>query len=129
MLDIKSLTNEAKQYIALKEQIKFLTERQSEIKKRLNEAVQDAGEVDGRGHITLELDEDIKVTNQRRESRALNEDFAISLLKERGIYDECIKTVEVLQEDAIMAAVYKGQVTEAEVDEMFPTKVSYAFLL
>jgi hypothetical protein len=129
MPDIKSLTNEAKQYIALKEQIKFLTERQSEIKKRLNEAVQEAGEVDGRGHITLELDEDIKVTNQRRESRSLNEDFAISLLKERGIYQECIKTVEVLQEDAIMAAVYKGQVTEAEVDEMFPTKVSYAFLL
>jgi hypothetical protein len=129
MTDIKSLTNEAKQYIALKEQIKFLTERQTEIKKRLNEAVQEAGEVDGRGHITLELDEDIKVTNQRRESRSLNEDFAVSLLKERGIYNECIKTVEVLQEDAIMAAVYKGQITEAEVDDMFPTKVTYAFLL
>jgi hypothetical protein len=129
MPDIKSLTNEAKQYVALKEQIKFLTDRQTEIKNRLKSAVSEIGEVDGRGHIVLELDEDIKITNQRKESRSLNEDFAISLLKERGIYNECIKTVEVLQEDAIMAAVYKGQLTEAEVDEMFPTKVSYAFLL
>jgi hypothetical protein len=129
MTDIKSLTNEAKQYIALKEQIKFLTERQTEIKNRLKSAVAESGEVDGRGHIVLELDEDIKVTNQRKESRSLNEDFAVALLKERGIYNECIKTVEVLQEDAIMAAVYKNQLTEAEVDEMFPTKVTYAFLL
>lgn len=129
MTDIKSLTNEAKQYIALKEQIKFLTERQTEIKTRLKEAVQLNGEVDGRGHIVLELDEDIKITNQRKESRSLNEEFAVDLLKERGIYNDCIKTVEVLQEDAIMAAVYKGQLTESEVDEMFPTKVSYAFLL
>lgn len=129
MTDIKSLTNEAKQYIALKEQIKFLTERQTEIKTRLKSAVAENGEVDGRGHVVLELDEDIKITNQRKESRALNEEFAISLLKERGIYNECIQVVEVLQEDAIMAAVYKGQLTESEVDEMFPTKVSYAFLL
>lgn len=129
MPDIKSLTNEAKQYIALKEQIKFLTERQTEIKDRLKSAVAEIGEVDGRGHIVLKLDENLKITNQRKESRALNEDFAINLLKEKGIYEECIKVVEVLQEDAIMAAVYKDQITEAEVDEMFPTKVTYAFLL
>jgi hypothetical protein len=129
MPDIKSLTNEAQQYIALKEQIKFLTERQTEIKNRLKSAVAENGEVDGRGHIVLELGNDIKITNQRKESRALNEEFAISLLKEKGIYQECIKVVEVLQEDAIMAAVYKDQITEAEVDQMFPTKVTYAFLL
>jgi hypothetical protein len=129
MSDKQNLTNEAKQFLALKEQIKFLTDRQTEIKSRLKAAVSELGEVDGRGHIVLELDEDIKVTNQRKESRSLNEDFSIALLKERGIYNECIKTVEVLQEDAIMAAVYKGQLTEEEVDEMFPTKVTYAFLL
>ena len=66
MSDIKQLTNEAKQYLELKKQIKFLEERQKEIKERLNQAVQELGETDGRGHITLELDEDLKVTNQRR---------------------------------------------------------------
>lgn len=129
MSDIQVLTNEAKQYLALKEQISFLQDRQKEIKTRLSEAVKEMGEVDGRGHVTLELSDGIKITNQRRESRTLDEDLAKNLLKEKGIYEECVETVEVLQEDAIMAAVYKGQITEAEVDSMFPTKVTYAFLL
>jgi ribosome-interacting GTPase 1 len=129
MSDTKSLTNEAKQYIALKEQIAFLQDRQKEIKSRLTDAVKELGEVDGRGHITLELEGGIKLTNQRRESRSLDEDYAVNLLKEKGIYEECIKVVEVLQEDSIMAAVYKGQLTEEDVDTMFPTKVTYAFLI
>ena len=129
MSDIQVLTNEAKQYLALKEQISFLQDRQKEIKSRLSDAVKEIGEVDGRGHITLELEDGIKITNQRRESRTLDEDLAKNLLKEKGIYEECIQTVEVIQEDAIMAAVYKGQLTESEVDAMFPTKVTYAFLL
>ena len=47
MSDIKQLTNEAKQYLELKKQIKFLEERQKEIKDRLNDAVKELGEVDG----------------------------------------------------------------------------------
>jgi transcription elongation factor len=129
MSDKKSLTNEAKQYIDLKDQIKFLTDRQSEIKKRLNEAVQELGEVDGRGHITLELDENITVTNQRRVSKSLNMETADKLLEERGIKDDCIVMVPTVSEDAIMAAFYKGQLSEEDIDAMFPAKVSYAFLL
>ena len=129
MSDIKSLTNEAKQFLQLKEQIKFLEERQKEIKKRLQEAVVELGETDGRGHITLELDEDIKITNQRRETRTLNEELAETILKEKNIYEECVKMVPVLQQDAIMAQVYKGTLTEQEIDELFPAKVTYAFLL
>ena len=129
MSNTQNLTNEAKQYIALKEQIKFLSDRQSEIKKRLNEAVQELGEVDGRGHITLELDEDIKITNQRRVSKTLNMDVADQLLAERGIKEDCIIMIPTVSEDAIMAAFYKGQLSEEDIDSMFPAKVSYAFVL
>jgi hypothetical protein len=129
MSDKQNLTNEAKQYLALKEQIKFLSDRQSEIKKRLNEAVQELGEVDGRGHITLELDEDIKITNQRRVSKALNMEVADTLLTERGIKEDCIIMIPTVSEDAIMAAFYKGQLSEEDIDSMFPAKVSYAFVL
>jgi hypothetical protein len=129
MSDMQNLTNEAKQYLALKEKIKFLSDRQSEIKRRLNEAVQELGEVDGRGHITLELDEDIKITNQRRVSKALNMDVADTLLAERGIKDDCIIMIPTVSEDAIMAAFYKGQLSEEDIDSMFPAKVSYAFVL
>ena len=129
MSNKESLTNEAKQYLALKEQIKFLSDRQTEIKKRLNEAVQELGETDGRGHITLELDEDIKVTNQRRVSKTLNMETADKLLEERGIKEDCIVMVPTVSEDAIMAAFYKGQLSEEDIDAMFPAKVSYAFVL
>jgi hypothetical protein len=129
MSNTQNLTNEAKQYIALKDQIKFLSDRQSEIKKRLNEAVQELGEVDGRGHITLELDEDIKITNQRRVSKTLNMDVANQLLEERGIKEDCIIMIPTVSEDAIMAAFYKGQLSEEDIDSMFPAKVSYAFVL
>ena len=129
MSDKQNLTNEAKQYLALKEQIKFLSDRQSEIKKRLNLAVQELGEVDGRGHVTLELDEDIKITNQRRVSKTLNMDVADQLLAERGIKEDCIIMIPTVSEDAIMAAFYKGQLSEEDIDSMFPAKVSYAFVL
>lgn len=129
MSNTEQLTNEAKQYLALKEQIKLLTDRQSVIKKRLQEAVTELGEVDGRGHITLELDEDIKITNQRRVSKTLNMEVAEQLLEERGIKDDCIIMVPTVSEDAIMAAYYKEQLSEADIDSMFPAKVSYAFVL
>lgn len=129
MTDIKSLTNEAKQFLALKEQIKFLSERQKEIKERLQAALQEDGEVDSRGHVSLDLDENIKITNQRRESRTLDENLAESMLKEKGIYDKCMKLVPTLQEDSIMASVYTGELTEQDIDLLFPAKVTYAFLL
>jgi hypothetical protein len=54
---------------------------------------------------------------------------AEDLLKERGIYDKCVKMIPVLQEDAIMSCVYTGELSEADVDTMFPAKISYAFLV
>lgn len=128
-LDIKTLTNEAKQYKTLKEEIEFLQNRQKEIKQRLSDAVKELGEVDGRGHITLELDDDIKITNQRRVSKSLDEETAMSILTEKNLLDECAPFVRQVDQDAVMAAVYKGNLTEEEVDSMFPAKVTYAFVL
>ena len=126
MSDIKQLTNEAKQYLELKKQIKFLEERQKEIKDRLNDAVKELGETDGRGHITLELDEDLKITNQRRVSKTLNMDVADTLLEERGIKEDCIIMIPTVSEDAIMAAFYKGQLSEEDIDLEFLKSIGYS---
>ena len=56
-------------------------------------------------------------------------DIAEALLKERGIYDKCVKMIPVLQEDAIMSCVYTDELSEADIDKMFPSKISYAFLV
>jgi hypothetical protein len=128
-LDKKQLTNEAKQYKSLKDEIKFLTERLGEVKERLNDAVKELGEVDGRGHITLELDDDIKVVNQRKVSKVLDNDTAMKILTDKNLLDDCAPLVRQVDQDAVMAAVYKGQLTEDEVDSMFPAKVTYALIV
>lgn len=127
--DKKQLTNEAKQYKSLKDEVKFLQDRMSEIKERLNEAVKELGEVDGRGHITLELDDDIKVVNQRKVSKVLDSETAMKILTEKNLLDDCAPLVRQVDQDAVMAAVYKGQLTEDEVDVMFPAKVTYALIV
>lgn len=127
--DKKQLTNEAKQYKSLKDEVKFLQDRMSEIKERLNEAVKELGEVDGRGHITLELDDDIKVVNQRKVSKVLDNETAMKILTDKNLLDECAPLVRQIDQDAVMASVYKGQLTEDEVDAMFPAKVTYALIV
>ena len=128
-LDKKQLTNEAKQYKSLKNEIKFLTDRLGEIKERLNDAVKELGEVDGRGHITLELDDEIKVTNQRKVTKNLDNDTAMKILTDKNLLDDCAPLVRQVDQDAVMAAVYKNQLTEEEVDLMFPAKVTYALIV
>ncbi len=128
-LDKKQLTNEAKQYKSLKNEIKFLTDRLGEIKERLNDAVKELGEVDGRGHITLELDDEIKVTNQRKVTKILDNDTAMKILTDKNLLDDCAPLVRQVDQDAVMAAVYKNQLTEEEVDLMFPAKVTYALIV
>jgi hypothetical protein len=37
--------------------------------------------------------------------------------------------VPVLQENEILACVYTGELSESDIDAMFPKKISYAFLV
>jgi hypothetical protein len=130
LLDIKS---NLRQYLSLKKEVEVLTKRQDELKSRLKSTVESAGETDDRGHVTLKVDDEITgevtLTQQRRVSKTLDMDIAEALLKERGIYDKCVKMIPVLQEDAIMSCVYTDELSEADIDKMFPSKISYAFLV
>jgi hypothetical protein len=130
LLDIKS---NLRQYLALKKEVEVLSKRQEELKSRLKLTVEAAGETDDRGHITLKIEDDIigdvTLTKQRKVSNPIDMDVAEALLKERGIYDKCVKMIPVLQEDAIMSCVYTDELSEADIDRMFPSKISYAFLV
>ena len=130
LLDIKS---NLRQYLSLKKEVEVLTKRQDELKSRLKSTVEASGETDDRGHVTLKVDDEITgevtLTQQRRVSKTLDMDIAEALLKERGIYDKCVKMIPVLQEDAIMSCVYTDELSEADIDKMFPSKITYAFLV
>ena len=129
-MDIQSVKDEVRQYVALKDQIDLISTRQAEIKKRLIEAVDELGEFNDRGHRVLALDDDsinvATLTKQRKVSNPLDMDVAETLLTKRGIKDTCIKMVPTLDESA---AFYSGHLSEADIDAMFPEKVSYAFIV
>jgi hypothetical protein len=128
----KELKNNIRQYLMLKDELDMVTKRQNEIKQRLIEVV-DAVEADDRGHRILTIEDatlgDVTLTRQRRVSKSLNMEVAEEILTKKGIKDQCIKMVPVIDEAEIMAAFYENYLTEEDIDAMFPSKISYAFLL
>lgn len=132
-MDIESVKAELKQFVALKDQSDLINDRINEIKRRLTSALDEVGIEDERGHLVLDVDDEVtgtkKILKQRRVSKNLDMNIAEDLLMKRGIKDTCIKMVPMLDESAIMAAFYEGYLTEEDIDTMFPAKVSYAFII
>jgi hypothetical protein len=126
------VAEDLRQYLALKDQLKLLTDRQNEIKNRLIEAV-DLEQADDRGHRIMTVDNDafgtVSMTRQRRVSKNLDMQVAEDILTKKGIKDQCIKMVPMIDESAIMSAFYENYLTEEDIDAMFPAKVSYAFIV
>jgi hypothetical protein len=127
-----ALIADTRQYLALKDQIDFLTKRQGEIKQRLVETVS-LEEPDDKGHRVIKIEDEtvgeVTLTRQRRVSKNLDMTVAETLLATRGIKDTCIKMVPTLDEAAIMAAFYEGYLSEEDIDTMFPAKETYAFIV
>lgn len=124
-----AIKEDVKQFTSLKDQITQLTERQGVIKQRLTEAIDEFGNEDDKGHIVLNYDEDHHIMKQRRTSKNLDIQAAEIILTKKGIKDTCIKMIPTLDESAIMAAFYNGHLSEEDIDTMFPSKVTYAFLV
>jgi len=123
-----AINETVKQYVALKEQIKFLNEREAELKKRLLTTVEELGEEDSKGHLILEVD-GVTLTKQRKVSNPLDLEVAIPLLEQKNLKEQCTKTVEQIDQDKIIIAYSKGLLTENEIESMFPKKITYAFLV
>lgn len=132
-LDRKALQMNVQQFVALKDEITRLLDRKKEVQERLVVVLKEHGEVDGRGHIVLEVDDPVtgtqKITHQRKVSKSLDMDVAEKILTEKNLKDKCIVMVPTLDEAEIMASFYRGELTEADIDAMFPAKVSYAFVV
>ena len=132
-MDIESIKQDIKQFLGLKDQADMLSKRQAEIKKRLTETIDEFGAEDDRGHIVLnvpmDVDTETTIMKQRRVSKVLDAAAAEIILTKKGIYNTCIKMEPVLDEAAIMAAFYDNHLTEEDIDTMFPSKVTYAFIV
>ena len=131
-MDIATIEDTFVQYLKLKSLADDTAARANTLKAELAEAVDALGTPDDRGHLWLDLSGNVEgfvaLQRQKRVSQSLDEQTADRILSERGIRERCIKTVEVLDEDAVMAALYEGVLSEQDIDEMFPKKVVWAFV-
>lgn len=131
-MSLDDIKKNVRQFLALKNEIGVLSTRQTELKTRLLNAL-DEVEADDKGHRILQIvDEhvgEVRLVKQRRVSKTLDMDLAEAILITKGIKNQCIKMVPTLDEGAIMAAFYEGYLTEEDIDTMFPSKESFAFLV
>jgi hypothetical protein len=127
-MELQEVEKLAQQYVAVKAESDFITQRQNDLKARLKDAVEKLGEVTAKGHKVLEFG-DIKLTNQRKESNPLDVDVATEILNKHNLYKDCVEVVEQLDQNAILVAYQKDLLTAEEIDLMFPKKVTYAFLV
>jgi hypothetical protein len=131
--DETDLIARAKKYSFLKSQLDYLEKEQKELRLQLFEVLDLEGIEDDKGNIILELPEEVDgynaVTKQRRVTRKIDEDKASEIITAKGLEDSLYKTVIVVDEDALMAALYEDVLTEEEIDEMYPQSITWALVL
>lgn len=124
---------QARQYIFVKKQMEFFESELKKLREQLFEHVDTVGEVDGGGNLFVELPSEIEgvktIQKQRRVSRKINPEMADNVIASKGLESELYKTIQVIDEDALMAALYEGKLTEEEIDLMYPEKVVWALIL
>lgn len=101
-------------------------------RSRLLAALDAEGTEDENGHRFLYLEEPVGpfagIQRQRRVSDTLDEERAMQILEERDLLDSCVKMVPQIDQDAVFAALYDRDLTEADIEAMFPPKVTYALV-
>lgn len=124
------LESQVREYTKLKASIEFMESRQKELREKLFAAFEAEGFEDDKGNLQLPLENEVegivRLEKQRRVSRKLNEPKADEILTELGIKDDIFVLKPVLEEDALMAAFYDGKITEEQLDEMYPSTVTWA---
>ena len=132
-MNIEDMIDLVRQNVTLKDRIDSTVAIQNDVKEKLRNGLKELGEVDDRGHIVVELNDDVtgikRVLNQRKVSKSLDMDIAEDILKEKGLHESCVTMIPVLDEEAIMAAYYEGLITEEDIDNMFPAKVTWALVM
>ena len=126
-------TGQAKEFVFVKKQLDYFEKKSKELREKIFSKIDKDGEVDSEGHVLLAFDEPIDgvygFKKQRRVSRKINEELAKELIIEKGLEDKLYKTIRVVDEDALMAAMYSAELTEEEVDSIYPLVVSWAIVL
>ena len=131
--DENDLIARTKKYAFLKSQLEYFEKEQKALREELFAVLDGEGEVDDKGNIMVQLPQEVdgfnSIIKQRRVTRKVDELKAEEIITAHGLEDTLYKTVRVVDEDALMAALYEEVLTEEEVDKMYPPKVVWALVL
>jgi len=123
---------QAREYVLLKKTLDSLEARQKELREKMFAALDQEGQEDSSGNMFIELDNEVEgirvIEKQRRTTRKLDESIAEEIIVSKNLEDKLYKTIRVIDEDAVMAAHYNDELTEEEIDQMFPSKVTWALM-
>jgi len=128
--DPNDIQSQIREYIKAKSSADFFEEKCASLRNNIFQYIEENGEEDSNGSISLRLDSPIDgvsgLQKNRRASRKIDELKAEQIIEAAGIADEVYELKRVVNEAALLAAHYEGKITEEELDEMFPVKVVWA---
>lgn len=128
--DPNSFESQVREYVKLRDSIKFMKERQEELHGKIMSHLDSDGDEDGSGNISLFLDSPVgeiqRIQKTRRVKRVLDEAVADKIIEDANIGSEVYEMKRVIDESALMSAFYEEKITEDQLDAMFPSKVTWA---
>lgn len=128
--DPDNFDSQVSEYAQIRNSITMLESRKKDIHGKLMGKLEEEGVEDANGNIVFELPTPIAgiaaLVKTRRVSRKLDEERALEIIREHGLEDELIEMKPTIIEDAVMAALYEEKLNENEVDQMFPSTITWA---
>ena len=127
----QDFTSRAASFLKLRNRIETMETQKKTLRDELLDFIERYG-YDVEGSQVLDLPKAVvgysKLVRQRRATKKFNEAEAEKILRERGLWERCTKTVQVLDEDAIMQALYEEQLTDEDLNSIFRTSETYALV-
>ena len=112
------------EYDSLREQKKKIEDRMKYLADQIKANAEKVGVKDDKGSFYAE-DEQFIYGKQCKKSVSFNQEKALSYFRDHG-YDDCITTVEVINEEAVESRINTGDISFEDLEDITTTKESYA---
>jgi hypothetical protein len=135
VLDTEELTHDVESWWGIKFQSKLIAKKLDEGKNALLKMIQRHGETDPEtGSLFLDLEEPVsdrkivRLKAQRTVRTGLNPD-AERILRQKGIWDDCVEMVPQVDEGKVHAAYYDRKLSDEDLQLLFPKTIFFSLIL
>lgn len=121
------------QYLTFRKARERFAKNEDRFKKVIMEALDAQGQPDDKGnrfyHLDTPLDGVAGVKRERRLSQILDEDAALEVIDRYKLHESCLETIQVINEEALLAANFSGVIPDKEMQDIYQQKETFAFVL